>query len=215
VKLPRAATLAVGPPLAALGVRLLARTLRVVRDKSAVDHLLAGGTPVIFTAWHARILLLPSIYDTVSGRVLASRSRDGEMLARVLERFGLEVIRGSSSRGGSAALRAMVEALRQGQNVMVVPDGPRGPREQVKPGIAALARLSGAPVVPMAIGAAPEWQLDSWDRFRIPKPFARCVARMGAAIPPPPDREHDEAARAAIERALVELSARVDAEARS
>jgi lysophospholipid acyltransferase (LPLAT)-like uncharacterized protein len=210
----RRATLAVGPAVAALGVRALAHTLRLTRDRGTVDGLLAAGTPVIFVSWHGRILLLPWLYASLRARVLASRSRDGEFLARVIERFGFETIRGSSSRGGTGALRAMVGALRQGQNVVVAPDGPRGPREQVKPGIAALARLSGAPVVPMAVGASPEWQLGSWDGFRIPKPFARCVARMGAAIPAPTDREHDEAARAAIERALVELSARVDAEAR-
>lgn len=214
MKLPRRATLAVGPPVAALGVRALALTLRLTRDRSPVDHLLAARTPVIFASWHGRVLLLPSLYESLQARVLASRSRDGELLARVLERFGFEAIRGSSSRGGAGALRAMVDALRDGQNVLVAPDGPRGPREQVKPGIAALARLSGAPVVPIAVGSSSEWRLRSWDGFRIPVPFSRCVARMGAAIPAPPDREHDEAARAAIERALVELSARVDAEAR-
>jgi hypothetical protein len=215
VSLIRAMTLRLGPSLASLGVRALGHTLRLSHDETAVDHLLAARTPVIFVAWHGRILLLAWLYRSIGARILASRSGDGELVSRVLERFGFEAIRGSTSRGGAGALRALVDTLKQGTSVMVVPDGPRGPRECVKPGIAVLARLSGAPVVPVAAGAAPEWQLDSWDRFRIPRPFARCVVRMGAAIAPPADRQGEEATRAAIERALAELSARVDAEARA
>jgi len=101
--------------------------------------------------------------------------------------------------------------------VMIVPDGPRGPRETVKGGVVALARASGAPIVPLALGASAEWRLASWDEFRIPKPFARCVVRFGEPIrvAAGADRAAQEAARKEIETALRTLSWQVDDEARA
>jgi lysophospholipid acyltransferase (LPLAT)-like uncharacterized protein len=100
--------------------------------------------------------------------------------------------------------------------VVVVPDGPRGPREVLKPGVIALARLSGAPIVPVAVGASPEWRLRSWDEFRIPRPFARCVVRFGEPInvSRAAGRAGEEAARKEVEAALRGLSWQVDEEVR-
>ena len=201
--------------LGALSVRLLARTLTIRREEAAVSALWRGGTPVIYAVWHGRILLLPYLYGWRRARVLASRSRDGELLTRFLERFGLEAVRGSSSRGGAEALRLLTRSLAEGRDAVVVPDGPRGPRETVKPGIVTLARLSGAPIVPMALGVSAEWRLRSWDEFRIPRPFARCVLRFGDPIrvPADVDRAAQEAARKEVEAALRTLSWQVDEEA--
>ena len=123
---------------------------------------------------------------------------------------------GSSSRGGTDALRELTRAVRAGREVVVVPDGPRGPREVLKPGVIVLARLSGAPIVPMAVGASREWRLRSWDEFRIPLPFARCVVRFGEPIrvSRTADRAAEEAARKEVEAALRGLSWQVDEEAR-
>jgi len=101
--------------------------------------------------------------------------------------------------------------------VVVVPDGPTGPREVLKVGVIALARLSGAPIVPTAFGASREWRLHSWDEFRIPKPFARCVVRFGEPIriPAGADRAALEAARKDVEAALRSLTWQVDEEARA
>src|SRR5512132_2271691 len=167
-------------PIAAVGalaVRVLICTLRIRRDETLVSPLWRAGTPAIYAAWHGRILLLPYLYGWRRARVLASRSRDGEIVARFVSHFGLEPVRGSSSRGGAEALRLLRRALGQGRDVVVVPDGPRGPRETVKLRVVALARLSGAPIVPLAIGVSAEWRLGSWDAFRIPKPFSRCLVR--------------------------------------
>jgi hypothetical protein len=148
--------------------------------------------------------------------VLTSRSRDGELVARWIRGFGLDPVRGSSSRGGGEALRALTRALRSGGEVVVVPDGPRGPREVLKPGVIALARRSGAPIVPMAVGASSEWRLRSWDSFRIPRPFARCVVRFGEPIHVSRDahRPGEDAARKEVEAALRGLGWQVDEEAR-
>jgi lysophospholipid acyltransferase (LPLAT)-like uncharacterized protein len=209
--------LAFGPGLGAVAVRLLALTIRVRREEEAVWSHWRSRMPTIYTAWHGQILLMPYLCSRMKARVLASRSEDGELVARFIARFGLEVVRGSSSRGGAEALRALVRLLAAGQSVFVVPDGPRGPREVVKPGIVMLARLSGAPVVPMALGASREWRLRSWDEFRIPKPFARCVLRFGEPIRVPRglDRAGEEAARKEVENALHALTCQVDQEARA
>jgi lysophospholipid acyltransferase (LPLAT)-like uncharacterized protein len=203
--------------LGALGVRMLARTLLIRREEAAVAPLWQAGAPAIYATWHGRILLLPYLYGWRRACVLASRSRDGEIVARFVARFGLEPVRGSSNRGGAEALRLLMRALGQGRDVVVVPDGPRGPREMAKLGVIALARLSGAPIVPIAIGVSAEWRLGSWDEFRIPKPFTRCVLRFGdpIRIPGDADRSAQEAARKEVEAALHTLCWRVDAEARA
>jgi lysophospholipid acyltransferase (LPLAT)-like uncharacterized protein len=215
MKIPAPLALAVGPALGGVAVRALARTLRIRRDESAAAPLWAAREPINYVVWHGRGLLLPYLYGHRRCHVLASRSRDGELVARWIRRFGLEPTRGSSSRGGSEALRRLARLLRSGGEVVVVPDGPRGPREVLKAGVIALARLSGAPIVPVAVGASRQWRLGSWDEFRIPKPFARCVVRFGEPIRVPAGhgRAGQEAARKEVEAALRGLSWRVDEEA--
>jgi len=214
--MPGAVVTALAPWLASWVLPLLGQTLRVRREETAVAGLWATGTPVIYVVWHARLLVLPYLYRDRGFRVLISRSRDGEMIARLVRRFGFVVVRGSSSRGGAEGLRALARALREGHSVVVVPDGPRGPSETVKPGVVALARLTAAPVVPMALGASSEWRARSWDGFRVPKPFARCVVRFGdpVRVARPPGRRADEGPRKEIEAALLEVTWRADEEAR-
>lgn len=216
MKIPGPLALAAGPALGAMALRVLASTLRVRRDEATVAPLWAARTPMIYAVWHGRILLLPYLYGHRGSHVLASRSRDGELVTRWIRRFGLDPVRGSSARGGGEALRVLTRALRAGREVVVVPDGPRGPREVLKPGVIALARLTGAPIVPMAVGASREWRLRSWDEFRIPRPFARCVVRFGEPIrvSRAADRAGEEAARKEVEAALRGLSWQVDEEAR-
>jgi len=216
MKIPTPLALAAGPVLGAIALRLLAGTLRVRREEAAVAPLWAARAPLIYAMWHGRLLLLPYLYGHRGARVLTSRSRDGELVARWIRRFGLDPVRGSSSRGGADAVRVLARALRAGREVVVVPDGPRGPREVLKPGVIALARLSGAPIVPTAVGASHEWRLRSWDEFRIPRPFARCVVRFGEPIhvARAADRPGEEAVRKEVEAALRGLSWQVDEEVR-
>jgi lysophospholipid acyltransferase (LPLAT)-like uncharacterized protein len=216
MKIPWALTLAAGPLVGSIALRALALTLRIRREEAAVAPLWAAGAPVIYVLWHGRLLLMPYLYGRRGSHVLASRSRDGELVARWVRRFGLRPVRGSSTRGGGEALRRLAGVLRRGGEVVVVPDGPRGPREVCKPGVIALGRLTGAPIVPMALGASRQWRLASWDEFRIPRPFARCVMRFGEPIhvPRAADRAGEEAARKEVEAALRGLCWQVDEEAR-
>ena len=216
MRIPPPLALAAGPTLGAIAVRMLAGTLRVKSDEATVAPLWAARTPVIYATWHGRLLLLPWLYGWRGAHALTSRSRDGEIVSRWIRRFGLVPVRGSSSRGGADALRELTRAVRAGRDVVVVPDGPRGPREVLKPGVIVLARLSGAPIVPVAVGASREWRLHSWDEFRIPRPFARCVVRFGEPIrvSRTADGAAEEAARKEVEAALRGLSWQVDEEAR-
>jgi lysophospholipid acyltransferase (LPLAT)-like uncharacterized protein len=204
------------PSLGSWALRLLGRTLRVRREEGPVAALWAARTPVIYVVWHARLLLLPYLYRDRRFRVLISRSRDGELMAGLVRRFGFVVVRGSSTRGGAGGLRALARALAEGHSVVLVPDGPRGPSESVKAGVVTLARISGAPVVPVALAAAAEWRARSWDGFRVPKPFARCIVRFGdpVRVARRQQRETDESPRKEIEAALRAVTWQADEEAK-
>ena len=213
---PAPLTLA-APVIAALLVRALGCTLRLrVIGLDAVVPAWRESRPLIYALWHGRLLMAPWIAARLASvrgarrvRVLASRSRDGELLARFVRRFGLDAVRGSSSRGGAAAVRALASALRAGDDVVVAPDGPRGPRHRVQPGLAALAALSGASVVPLAFAARPSRSLATWDRLLVPAPFARCAMVFGEAVQV--TREEDrESARRRLEAALVATTAAAD-----
>jgi len=207
---------ALGPSVGSWALRLLGRTLRVRREEGTVAALWAAGTPVIYVVWHARLLLLPYLYRDRELRALISRSRDGDLVAGLVRRFGFVVVRGSSTRGGAGGLRALIRALGKGHSVVLVPDGPRGPSETVKAGVVTLARISGAPVVPLALAASSEWHARSWDGFRVPKPFSRCIVRFGdpVRVSRPQEGGGDESTRKDIEAALRAVTWQADEEAR-
>ncbi|MBI2206549.1 MAG: lysophospholipid acyltransferase family protein [Candidatus Rokubacteria bacterium] len=202
---------------ASVAARALGATLRLdVVGVESVAPLWTARRPIVYAMWHGRILMAPwvnaRLRRTHGARrvtVLASRSSDGELVARYVERFGLSVVRGSSSHGGATALRALIRTLRDGDDVVIIPDGPRGPRGQVQSGVIALAASTGAALVPMAIAARPARTLRSWDRFQIPWPFARIVAAFGAPIVFPADAEQ-EAARRELTAALDRVTAEAD-----
>ena len=166
--------LAVVPPLAALLIRALGATLRY-RDVNAAEtpngHTVAG--PTVFAFWHCSMLTCAHRFRNLDIAILISRSFDGELIARTVERLGFVAVRGSSSRGGVAGLRGMQEAYAAGHRCAFTADGPRGPARVVKAGPVQLAELTGATWIG-AYHAQPSraWYLKSWDRFMIPKPFS-------------------------------------------
>lgn len=167
-------SLALAPRVAAAAMRTLHRTLRVThRGRHLAEAYWARGERVILTFWHGRLLMMPFGYPGQSAAILISQHRDGEYITRIAERLGFVSVRGSGTRGGAGAFRQLIHALRAGANVVITPDGPKGPRERAKLGAVELARLTGAPLFPVAFGAAPARVLESWDRFLIPCPFAR------------------------------------------
>lgn len=209
--------LATSRPAIALGrglVRGLGASLRIREFRSpALDALWRAGRPVIYAVWHGRILMLPYLYGRRQVYALTSRSRDGEVLSRFVQGFGVRVVRGSSSRGGAGAMRTLARLVREeGAEILVVPDGPRGPRHVAQPGAVLLAKMTGAPVVPVTFAAVPGTVLRSWDAFLVPHPFARAVAVFGHPITVPPDADRDlvERKRSELEVALRELTTEAD-----
>ncbi len=180
------------PRLARGVINLLWKTCRVDIDGSpALDALAADGKPVIPCYWHGQQIFcvhaLLELRERQSNRLklgyLISPSRDGDAAARMFSDLNLRVIRGSATRGGAQALREIYEAIRnEGVSPIVTPDGPRGPAEQFKSGVAMLASLSGAPLVPVAYAARPAVRLSSWDRTLLPLPFARVKVVVGEPI---------------------------------
>jgi lysophospholipid acyltransferase (LPLAT)-like uncharacterized protein len=176
---------------------------------------LERGERCIYAFWHARLLPLVFAERHRGAAVLVSRSRDGELIARIIERLGYTTARGSSSRGGREGLLEMLSWAERGRLLAVTPDGPRGPAEVVKPGLVWLASHTGRPVVPAAAAADRAWVARSWDRFRVPLPFARIEIAYGPPIEVPAGLEDEgvEAWRRRIEESLRRLTAEVAARA--
>lgn len=140
--------------------------------------------PALYALWHEHILPLAYLHRGQGAVAMVSRHRDGEILAGVLAMLGYEVVRGSSTRGGAAAYRALVRAGRAGHPLAVTPDGPRGPRRRADPGAIRAAAAAGLPVVPVAAAAERGWRLRSWDRFLVPAPGSRVWVAHGEALDP-------------------------------
>ena len=176
-------------PLAVRGIgRSMRWTWKVHPDTAAK---LEEGRPVIYAHWHGRLLPLVYTHRGLRIQVLVSWNKDGELITRVIERLGFRTVRGSSSRGARAALKAMVRQGREGCAMAITPDGPRGPRHEVQDGVVVVAALTGIPVIPTAASADRAWILRSWDRFFIPKPFSRGSVVMDEPIQVPRDAVDD------------------------
>ena len=205
------------PLLVAALVQRLGATLRVTLSGVApLVPLWHSRQPLIYVMWHGRTLMGPWLnaqlrasHGARAPRVLVSLSPNGGLMARFVTRFGLEVVRGSSAGGAEAAVRALAAALARGEDVALVPDGPRGPREVFKPGAIALAALTGARVVPVAVAAHPARRLPSWDEFLIPLPFARCTAVFGEAVDVTRDADRTRMCRE-MERLLTGVTTTAD-----
>jgi lysophospholipid acyltransferase (LPLAT)-like uncharacterized protein len=198
--------------LAGWAMKLLAATLRLdIRDRCGIGNAAQPVTPVIYILWHNRFFCVPPAWHRLCGRhrrtvALTSASHDGDMVARAMAVFGLGSVRGSSSRRGVAALVGLKRALREGFDICVTPDGPRGPRYRLQPGIIKLAESTGAPIVPIHVRFASAWRLKTWDRFVIPKPFSRVevVFDHARTLPRGMDESQFENERLTLETHLTE-----------
>jgi lysophospholipid acyltransferase (LPLAT)-like uncharacterized protein len=172
----------------------LAFALRTTRwTLDGQEHLRAhsAGAPAVFAFWHEFLPLMPALvliarrlpfYRRTPIHALVSQHRDGQFIGRVVGRFGIHPILGSSTRGGAAGLRNLLAVLRRGELIGITPDGPRGPYRQAAFGVAQLAAVSGVPVVPVAARTTRRIQLKTWDRMHVPLPFGRGVVVCGPSI---------------------------------
>lgn len=165
-------------------ISLWCRSLRVrFINREIPDGLAFEGKNFIYAFWHGRQLLLLYAHRNTGYVIPSSESKDGEIQAGILRRFGYEVVRGSSKRKGERALLGLVDGLRKGKCIALAVDGPRGPIYEVKQGIIYLAGKLDKPIVPVVMSAEKYWILEKiWDKYMLPKPFSRCVIRYGEPI---------------------------------
>lgn len=194
-------------------IYLLGKTLRIkwVGEEN-LESVRSEKKSVIYAFWHGRMLIFTYSHRKRKIHVLISQHRDGEYIARIIHRLGFVSVRGSTTRGGSKALFEMCDKTAAGFDVAVTPDGPRGPGFEIHPGIMYVAQRSGMPIVPITNSAENRWNLSSWDRFLIPKPFSEAVIVIGRPIYVSPESttEELEEKRNELEKRMLELTEKAD-----
>ncbi|HYB97952.1 MAG TPA: lysophospholipid acyltransferase family protein [Candidatus Limnocylindrales bacterium] len=204
---------------AAAAIVVVLRAVRLTvrlesRNAEALERCWREGQPVLMTFWHGRSLMLPFFYRGRGACIMNSAHRDGEIVTRALERFGISSTRGSSTRGGVAGLRGLLRAQRRGLDLALIPDGPRGPAGVAKAGAVELAMLTNAPIFPLAVGCSSPMRLPTWDRMMLPRPFSRAVLYVGdplRADRQPAGGESGESGAQRRERLRAELERRLRA----
>lgn len=197
---------ALAPRIAYAYIRLLRATMRLEFDNHDVFRRLRRDRgQYIIAFWHSRLVMMPYVYPDRRIAILASRHRDSEMLGQILTRFGFERVWGSSTSGGTSGVRALLRKVKEGYDVCITPDGPRGPRRRIKLGVVAVARLSGLPIVPVAFSARPARRLGSWDRTLVPYPFSRGLFVCGEPFTVARDAD-EERQRLSLEAELDRLT---------
>jgi len=195
-------------------IAALGKTLRLTEvGREHVAAARATGRPILFVLWHNRLLFLGYLLARERLVIMASSSRDGDLIARVAHRHGIAAVRGSSSRGGALAARALARTMRERRLAgAITPDGPRGPRHVLQPGSLLVARLAGALIVPVALGFSRKKVFSSWDAFQLPWPFAgaRLVFGEPVSLPDVESATAFEECRADIERRLMVVTAEAD-----
>ncbi|MDE2058949.1 MAG: lysophospholipid acyltransferase family protein [candidate division NC10 bacterium] len=205
--------LRVVPWLAARLMQWLFRLLRVVHvGRAYPERCWARGERIIVAFWHGRLLMMPFVYPGKPGAILISQHRDGEYISRIATLLGFEVIRGSATRGGMRAFKQMIRAIKGRLNLVITPDGPKGPRAKVKSGVIEVARLTGAPIVPVSFSTSRRRFLKSWDAFLLPVPFSRAVYVWGEPMYVPRTATKDEVVKhqEALEERLDLLTMKAD-----
>lgn len=209
--------------LLALVMRVIFHTSRkTYTNLRVLDRHLDAGKPFILVSWHNRNILACFGYlahQRANRRFipLASASRDGSLAAAAMQSLGVECIRGSSSRGGSKALRQMLRAVKAGNDLGITPDGPRGPRYKVQIGVITTARMTGVPIIPMAYQAREKKILDSWDAMIVPYPFNHLHYAYGEPLLVPREADDDEMERLRVqlEDEMMRVVAVVDAQSQA
>jgi lysophospholipid acyltransferase (LPLAT)-like uncharacterized protein len=193
-------------------IRLLGMTWRVrIEHDAAVRRCRTGGTPIVFILWHGEMLPLLYVHRNEGVAVLISEHADGELIAQVARRLGFTTVRGSTSRGAARALIGLTRAVAGGSDLAITPDGPRGPARSVAPGALIVAHRTGVPMIAAVASASSCWRLRSWDRFMVPRPFARIRVAYSDEVYVDASDGHDAAAQASrVEDAFALAEQRVN-----
>jgi hypothetical protein len=204
---------ALGPSLAYRVIKLLSWTMRLEEVHPEIPRSFwEKEIPSLTAFWHGRLLMMPLIYGGKKLSVLVSPHRDGQIVGKVLQRFGFGTIPGSTYRKGFSAFKQMIKAHQNGSDIGIVPDGPRGPRQQVQLGVIELAKRVKKPIVPVSFGTSKGIFFNTWDRFLLPYPFSKGVFIWGEPVyvDPHGDKTHLEERRIFLEKRLNELTDQAD-----
>lgn len=200
--------------LLSLYIRLVFLTSRKTRHVAEDAKIyMRGEENAVFAFWHGRMMLLPAFCPPRRKmHVLISLHRDGLLISKVIGHFGQDTVSGSSSRQGREALIKILKYLKSGDNISITPDGPRGPAQVAAAGTAAIARLTGRPVLPVTFSTTRSIRFKSWDRFMLALPFGHIAFFVGSPIVLPRDAsgEQEEACRQQIEKAMNQLVEQAD-----
>lgn len=168
-----------------------------------------AGENMIFTSWHSRLIVLPYYYkykyNFTNLTMMVSQSSDGEMFKGLLERYGIETVRGSTSRGGSAAIKTMIRVARRGRDTAISLDGSKGPRYKAQMGSLLLSQMTGVPVVPLTYDVTQRVTLNTWDKMIIPLPFSHIYAVFADPISVPREAKNLEEYRVKLETTMHEI----------
>ena len=201
------------PPLIYFLIRCLFRSIRWTEINYEAGRIRWNrGKQVIIAFWHGRMLMCPCFYRGRGIKIMISRHGDGELIHQVMERFGFQSVRGSTSKGAMEAFRTMTKLGKEGWDLTVTPDGPRGPRYVVQRGVIELAKQTGLPILPVTVGAEKRYTVGSWDAMQIPLPFTRGVVACGELMYVPKNASPDqrEALRSALEQKLRDMTEAAD-----
>ncbi len=185
-------------------------------DRYGLRARMAAGEPLILAFWHGRMVMMPFAYSGRGACIMNSEHRDGALVSEALRPFGIEVVQGSSTRGWVRGLRGLLAAYARGRDLVVVPDGPRGPRCCAKTGVLQVARATGAPIYLVSYGASRGWMIRrSWDWLLVPAPGARVhyAVEEPIEVPREASAEEIEALRVELEERLNRATRRADAAA--
>ena len=194
-------------------IRILGRAVRSkVINPEIPESLWERRIPFIMAFWHSRLLMMHWAYLGKKMSFLISSHRDGQIMGRAGKLLGHHPIVGSTTRKGVSAFKNMIKALQNGSDMVIAPDGPRGPRQKAQIGVIELSRITGRPIVPVTFSASKKMVFNSWDRFVLPYPFSRGVFIWGEPIQVDPqgDRAHLEEKRLLLENRLNEITEQAD-----
>ena len=185
-----------------------------LKNRKNIESLFKKNESFIYAFWHDQLLMCPLTWQSeLEIKVLISKHRDGDIIAKLISNLGFKAIRGSThkagktkNKGGLLSARQMIKSLKKGISIGISPDGPKGPRHKVSDGILSISRLSNSPILPVGIGFKKKWVLNTWDKFIIPKPFNQITIIWGEPLPALKNEKNINKIKSKLDRTMYSLT---------
>ncbi len=189
-----------------------------LKNRKNIESLFKKNESFIYAFWHDQLLMCPLTWQSeLEIKVLISKHRDGDIIAKLISNLGFKAIRGSThkagktkNKGGLLSARQMIKSLKKGISIGISPDGPKGPRHKVSDGILSISRLSNSPILPVGIGFKKKWVLNTWDKFIIPKPFNQITIIWGEPLPALKNEKSINQIKSKLESTMYNLTKRAN-----